>query len=167
MKGLVVLVVVLTISMVPFGNNAVLGNYSGLNIGDGSLAKDPVSDSTAVESAWTKYEAEFFVDTFVYPIFRDPGYYPGSDVKMGTFAILMGCTGNCAEWISHVIEVDSITPEYMCGWLYEYGFKLDYGRHLNVGGEVIEVLSREDYVRHLNDLLGTDKKPNCRQFLID
>src|SRR3990172_6014071 len=144
MKGLVVLVVVLTISMVPFGNNAVLGNYSGLNIGDGSFAKDPVSDSTAVESAWTKYEAEFFVDTF---------------------AILRGCTGNCAEWISHVIEGDSITPEYMCGWLYEYGFKLDYGRHLNVGGEVIEVLSREDYVRHLNDLLGTDKKPNCRQFL--
>ena len=30
MKGLVVLVVVLTISMVPFGNNAVLGNYSAL-----------------------------------------------------------------------------------------------------------------------------------------
>ena len=167
MKGLMLLVVALIVLAAPFGSNPVFGSYPGVNIGGSSFAKGPVSDSTAAESVWTKYEAEFFVDTFVYPIFRDPGYYPGSDVKMGTFAILMGCTGNCVEWISHVIEVDSITPEYMCGWLYEYGFKLDYGRHRVVAGEVMEVMIREDYVRYLNDFLGTDKKPNCQQFFID
>lgn len=167
MKRLAVFAFVFVVLVVPFGNTPVFRSHSGANIGGSSFAEGRVLDGAVVENFWSKYETEYFVDTFVYPIFRDPGYYPGSDVKMGTFAILMGCTGNCAEWISHVVEVDNITPEYMCAWLYEYGVKRDYGRHRTVSGEVVEATSREEFMRSLDDILGTDKKPNCQQFLTD
>src|SRR3989339_118762 len=164
MRRLVVLIVVIVMILTPFWNYPVFGGYVWSNsLGGFSSSRVVVPDS----NVWTKNQTEIFVNKVVYPIFRDPGYYPGSDVMMGTFAILMGCTGNCVEWIAHVVEVDNITPNYMCTWVYEYGVNQDYGRHRFEKREVVEVMSRAVYLRYLEDFLGTEMKPNCPQFMVD
>jgi len=151
----------------------LLATFWGFPVSGGNVQPEHPSDLSSDEanvnsfdSVWTKDQTETFVNAVVYPVLRDPGYYPGSDFKMGIFAILMGCIGGCAEWIAHVVEVDSITPDYMCKWLYKYAVSQDYGRHKSVKGKAVEVVSREEYLLYLESFLGTGAKPDCPQFLV-
>ena len=164
MKRTVAGVIVFVMLLFPFWNDPVFGWYVQSNYL--SELSPNVTDVHLLDNVWTEDQTEVFVNAVVYPVLRDPGYYPGFDVKMGTFAILMGCTGNCVEWISRVVEVDNIAPNYMCKWIYEYGVNRDYGRHRSIKGEVEEVMSREGYLLYLESFLGTNTKPNCPQFLV-
>ena len=126
------------------------------------------SVSVLPDASWSTEETFDFVDTVVFPVFRDPLYYPGSDVKMGTFAILSTCTGGCDLWVAHVVDVDSISPDYMCAWVYRCGMEQDFGRHRRTNdGGVVEVMTRGEYITGLRSFLADGIAPDCPQFLED